>query len=114
MGGNNSKEQRRMMDGETAMAFAGHCFQQLHPKSSCPEWLGRCTTISYRKDESSNYIVSFALTPKATNDAVSYFTVIVDPHTAATTVLVDRDLADFVGEELHGFVPPRGSPWASD
>ncbi|EAQ79176.1 hypothetical protein [Blastopirellula marina] len=98
---NGSNNQVRM-DGETAMAFAGHDFEQRHPKQSCPDWLGRCTTIGYSKDQAGRFVVSFAVTPKATNDAVSYFKVAIDSVTAETEVLLDRDLADFSGEDLQG------------
>ncbi|MGV3607914.1 MAG: hypothetical protein ACO1RA_16020 [Planctomycetaceae bacterium] len=103
MNGNSSRTENRQMDGETAMAFAGHRFQECHPQQTCPEWLGRCTTIGYSKDEHGRFVVSFALTPKATNDAVSYFKVAVDPITAETTVLKDVDLSEFVGKDLQGF-----------
>jgi len=112
MSRSNEIRNRRTMDGETAMAFAGHCFQQLHPKTTCPEWLGRCTTVSYTKDDKQRYIVSFALTPNATKDAVSYFRVLVDPNTGETSVLLDRTLVYFMGPELQGFDPPARSPWS--
>jgi hypothetical protein len=99
------------MDGETAIAFAGHRFQQLHPKETCPEWFGRCTTISYRFDDKRRFVVSFSVTPIATNDAISYFQVLVDPTTAETVVLLDRSFDEFVGEELQGFDPLKGPPW---
>lgn len=99
------------MDGETAIAFAGHQFEQLHPRSTCPEWLGRCSTVCYTKDKSHRFIVSFAVTPKVTNDAVAYFRALVDPATAEVTVLIDRNLDDFIGESLQGFLPLHGSPW---
>ena len=103
---------RRRMDDETALAFAGDCFQQIHPQSSCPEWLERCTSIGYSYDTERRFVVSFCVTPIITNDAVCYFKVSVDPHTAQTTVLLDRDLTEFVGETLQGFVPFAGHPWA--
>lgn len=91
------------MDGETAMAFAGHEFERRHPKQECPEWLGRCTTIGYHKDKAGRFVVSFAFTPRGTNDAVSYFRVAVDAVTSQTQVLLDKDLSGFLGEELQGY-----------
>lgn len=105
MATNESSRKRRRdnMDGETAIAFAANCFQQLHPRNECPEWLSRCTTVGYHWDIDDNYILSFTLTPKSTNDAVSYFKVSVDPTTAETKVLLDTGLAMFNGEELQGY-----------
>jgi hypothetical protein len=97
------KRKRDHMDGETAMAFAGELFEQLHPRETCPEWLVRCTAISYHWHEDDNYVVSFAVTPNATNDAVSYFKVRVDPTTAETRVLLDTDVSEIVGKDLVGY-----------
>ena len=94
---------RSPMDEETAMAFAGHCFQQLHPKETVPPWLPRCTVIGWTKDNAGRFVVSFAVTPKATNDAFSYFRVTVDRTTAETTVLEDRDLSTLNGPDFQGF-----------
>ena len=41
---------RDNMDGETAIAFAAHRFEQLHARESCPEWLPLCTSIGYHWD----------------------------------------------------------------
>ena len=91
------------MDGETAMAFAGHRFQQLHPRETCPDWLLRCTTISYFWDSDDNYIVSFSVAPKATNDGVSYFTASVDPLSGEIKVLLDSGWSQFSGDEFQGY-----------
>jgi hypothetical protein len=91
------------MDGETAMAFAGEEFEKRHPRETWPEWIRRCTVVSYSKDKQGRFVVSLCVTPKATNDAVAYFEVTVDSETAETTVLIDKDLSSFVGEELQGF-----------
>lgn len=91
------------MDDETAIAFAIEKFQESHPRELCPEWLSRCTTIGYNKDERGHFVVRFALTPVATNDAVCYFKVSVDPFSAETVVLKDASLSEIVGEELQGF-----------
>lgn len=101
---NNSKRQR--MDGETALAFAGHCFLRLHPRETLPEWLSRCTTMGYTYDQSGDCIVRFAVTPTATNNAVAYFTVSVDSRTAITKVLSDTGWSQFSGEDLHGYHQP--------
>ncbi len=98
---------RNRMDGETAIAFACHQFEQLHPKSSCPEWLARCTMISYHFDSNDIYIVAFSLTPIATNEGTRYFEVSVDPSTGETTVLLDEDLSGFAGIELQGFATTK-------
>lgn len=98
-----SSNDRPLMDGETAMAFAGHAFSQRHPRNTCPEWLARCTSIGYSKDDSGRFVVSFCVTPKATNDAVVFFEVAVDRLTAATEILVDRPVTEFSGEQLQGF-----------
>ena len=98
-GGND----RSKMDGETAMAFAGQEFERIHPKATCPDWLGRCTAIGYCKDEVGRFVVSFAITPRATNDAKCYFRVTVDPATAETRVLHDSDLSQFSGPDLQGY-----------
>ncbi|QDU98565.1 hypothetical protein Pla8534_64350 [Lignipirellula cremea] len=95
---------RDKMDGETAISFAIECFQQFHSRDSCPEWLSRCTTIGYFWDENDNYIVSFSVTPKATNDGVSYFKVSVDPATSETRVLLDSKLSQYAGEDLQGYL----------
>ena len=107
MNGNN-KFQTQSMDGETAMAFAGHCFEQRHPRASCPEWLGRCTTIGYTKDENGKFVVSFSVTPMSTNDAVSYFRVSVDPMSASTLIIKDGDPNGFQGHDLQGFEQTAG------
>jgi predicted 3-demethylubiquinone-9 3-methyltransferase (glyoxalase superfamily) len=91
------------MDEETAMAFAGHCFQQLHPRETVPLWLPRCTVIGWTKDKFGRFIVSFSITPTATNDAFDYFSVAVDQTTAETTVLEDRDLNTLNGPDFQGF-----------
>lgn len=94
---------RDKMDGETAMSFAMERFQQLHTRDSCPQWLSRCTTIGFHWDDEDNYTVSFAVTPKETNDAESYFKVVVNPETGETQVLLDRGLSAFSGEDLQGY-----------
>lgn len=99
----NSRTKVPSMDGETALAFAGHCFEQHHPRSTCPEWLGRCTTIGYTKDNDGKFLVSFSVTPKATNDAVCYFRVSVDPRTANTLIISELDPHEFNGCDLQGF-----------
>ena len=66
----SDSEKTDSMNAETAIAFAGHRFEELHPQHECPEWLARCTTIGYSKDERGWFVVRFALTPLATNDAV--------------------------------------------
>ncbi len=103
MNGSNSRQSERQMDEETAMAFAGHRFEQLHPRDTVPAWLPRCTVIGWTKDSEGQFVVSFALTPKATNNAFAYFKVAVDRLTAQTTVLVDRDLYTLHGPDFQGF-----------
>lgn len=94
---------RKLMDDVTAMAFAGNAFEQLHPRNTCPEWLPRCTVISYHFDDDKNYIVSFSVTPLATNNAVRYFQVLVNSSTGETAVLIDEGTSSFVGSELQGY-----------
>lgn len=91
------------MDGQTAMAFAATCFEHIHSRDTCPEWLPRCTSIGYHWDDNDNYIVSFSVTPKSTNNGVSYFKVSVDPISAKTVILLDTGLSAFSGEDLQGF-----------
>jgi hypothetical protein len=91
------------MDGETAIAFAANMFEQLHPKNSCPEWLPRCTVISYHFDDNKNYIVTFSVTPIATNIGTRYFEVLVNASTGETTVQIDEDFSRFIGRELQGY-----------
>lgn len=98
---------RPPMDEETAMAFAGHRFQQLHPKETVPQWLPRCTVIGWTKDDAGRFVVSFAVTPKATNNAFAYFRVAIDRRTAETTVLEDRDLSALHGPDYQGFDSPE-------
>jgi hypothetical protein len=47
--------------------------------------------------------VSFTLTFKATRETVEYYTALVDPFSGEATVLLDRDLSEFVPEELDQF-----------
>jgi len=101
------------MDDETAIAFASHEFVGRHPQETLPEWLARCTTVSIGKDAQRRLLVCFCVTPLSTNSSVGYFTVAIDPNTAETTVLLDCDLSEFVGETLQGFVPLTGYPWAT-
>jgi hypothetical protein len=101
--GRNEEKSTRRMDGETAMAFAGDAFELKHPRQTWPEWLTRCTVPGYSKDKDGRFVVSLAVTPKATNSAFVYFKVVVDPVTAETTILVDADLSTLIGEELQGF-----------
>lgn len=85
------------------MAFAGHRFQQLHPRQTVPAWLPRCTVIGWTKDDLGRFVVSFAVTPKATNNAFAYFEVAVDRDTGQTTLLEDRDLSTLHGPDFQGF-----------
>ena len=98
-----SDKTMKLMDYETARAFAGDRFEKLHPRSTWPEWLMRCTVLNYTKDAEGRIVVSLAVTPKATNDAFSYFRVAVDRTTAETTVLEDRDLSTLNGPDFQGF-----------
>ena len=102
---NKNQKAKRGMDDQTAIAFVCHRFEELHPKSTCPEWLGRCTSIGHNWDNQRRYDMRFCLTPITTNNAVTYFRVIIDPATAEMTVLEDIGFASFVGEQLQGFVP---------
>ena len=99
----NSNNKKVQMDDKTAMAFAGYEFEQRHPKQSWPEWLVRCSTIGYNKDETGRFIMRFSITPLATNDAIPYFIVAIDSVTAEAEVLLDRDISDFSGEDLQGY-----------
>src|SRR3954452_13291372 len=100
---NSKATARAPMDEEAAMAFAGHRFQQLHPKEMVPPWLPRCTVIGWTKDKAGRFVVSAAVTPKATNNAFAYFRVAVDRTTAETTVLEDRDLSTLHEPDFQGF-----------
>jgi len=101
---NNDKQtQRTRMDGKTAMAFAGHAFEQQRPRNTWPEWLQRCTVASYGKDKDGRFIVSLAVTLKATGNSETYFEALVDPETAETTVLTGKDPSQYLGEDLLGF-----------
>jgi hypothetical protein len=91
------------MDGETAMAFAGQRFEQLHPRETWPEWLLRCSMASYHKDKTGSFVVSLSVTPVESNNSVKYFEAVVDPSSGDTTVTIDMDVFRFVGSELQGF-----------
>lgn len=100
MGSDNTK---KLMDSETARAFVGDRFEKLRPRSTWPEWHMRCTVLNYTKDAEGRIVVSLAVTPKATNDAFSYFRVAVDRTSAETKVLEDRDLSGLNGPDFQGF-----------
>jgi hypothetical protein len=109
MSSSNKQGQQPQMDEETAMAFAGHRFEQLHPRETVPPWLPRCTVISWTKDREGRFVVSFGVTPKATNNGFAYFKVAVNRSTAETTVLEDRDLTALHGPDFQGFDEVEGS-----
>ena len=101
---NRTRTRRRdNMDGQTAMAFAADRFEKLHSRDTCPDWLPKCTSIGYHWDDNDNYIVTFSVTPKATNTGVRYFEVSVNPTTAETVVLLDTGPPAFQGEDLQGY-----------
>jgi hypothetical protein len=105
----DNQNPRREMDEKTAMAFAGHCFQQHHPKEAVPSWLPRCTVIGWSKDKGGRFVVSFTVTPKATNNAFAYFKVAVDRASAETEVLEDRNLSTLHGPDFQGFLEVAGT-----
>lgn len=98
-----NEKTKKLMDFETACAFAGDRFEKLHPRETWPEWLRRCTVISYNKDAHGRIVVFFGVTPKATNNGFDYFSVAVDRTTAETTVLKDTDLSTIPWQDMQGF-----------
>lgn len=111
---NSIRKVRRRMDYETAIAFAFGAFENLHARTTWPEWLFRCTTEScgLRKDD-ANYYVKFTFTYFKTKQPVIYFEAAVNPLNAHVTVLIDRDPSEFIGEELAEFEASSGNPWSS-
>lgn len=99
----DSSKQIPEMDDQTALAFAGECFNKLHPRNTWPDWVLPCTVFSHHRDAERRYVVHFSVTPIATRDGVAYFEVAVNPRTGETEVLRNDDLSQFVGEELEGF-----------
>lgn len=99
------------MDWETAIAFATHCYLQLHPEGTQPEWRRRCTATGYTFDSQRGYVVEFTLTPAATLDAFAYFIVRVDPDDASMVVLEDMDLNTLNGSDFEGCDAPPRLPW---
>jgi hypothetical protein len=91
------------MDDKIAKAFAGKRFEQLHPRSTWPEWMRRCMVSYWSRDKQGKFLVGMTLTPKSTGDAFSFFQTTVDPDTGDTTVLIDLDLATLNGSDYVGF-----------
>jgi hypothetical protein len=83
------------MNGETAIAFAARRFEQLHPRDTWPEWLSRCTIPCYHFDGNDNIVVTFSVTPIATNNGIRYFEVAVDHRQATRLSLVTKICCSF-------------------
>jgi tRNA-binding EMAP/Myf-like protein len=102
MANKNDQKPRPKMDTETAMAFAGHAFESLHPRPSWPYWLRDCLVTSVNRKKNGDYVISFAVTLKGTQDADSLFVVEVDCLSAETKVLVDQSLTKYDVSQLVG------------
>lgn len=96
----NRKDSQKKMDGNTAMAFAGHRFEELHPKDTWPEWFRKGVVSSYSITRAGNYVVVLAVTLKSTKAADVFFKVEVDHLNGNTNVLIDRPVETYNPGEL--------------
>ena len=98
----NERELKRRMDTETAMAFAGNAFENRHARETWPSWLRDCLVTSVNRRKNGDYVISFAVTLKDTQDADSLFVVEVNCLTAETKILVDESLTKYDVSQLVG------------
>jgi hypothetical protein len=96
----DSSTKVRKMDAEMAMAFAGDAFEKRYPRETWPSWLRKCVVPCYTVLDNGNYLVSFAVTLKATRDTKSIFQVEIDSSTAETKVHIGEALNEINEDDL--------------